>query len=79
MSFATLNATEDKSNINAEVVGFRDNKVLLMPLGEMSGVGPGNVVAATGSYLRLELAKDLIGRVIDGMGNPIDGKGRLNS
>lgn len=72
-----LYVTRSKKRINAEVVGFRENKVLLMPLGEMSGVGPGNTVVATGDYLKAGVGKDLIGRVIDGIGRPIDGKGEI--
>lgn len=63
-----------RKDINAEVVGFKDNKVLLMPLGDMSGVGPGNTVVATGDSLRVGVGEGLIGRVVDGLGNPIDGK-----
>lgn len=75
----TLNSSNNTKTIYAEVVGFRDNKVLLMPLGDMSGIGPGCVVNATGSYLKVGVGKQLIGRVIDGMGNPIDGKGDINA
>ncbi len=63
--------------INSEVVGFRDNKVLLMPLGDMNGIGPGSIVVATGSYLKVGVGSALLGRILDGMGNPIDGKGPL--
>ena len=63
--------------INAEVVGFRDNKVLLMPLGDMSGIGPGNLVVASNAVLKVGVGKSLAGRVMDGMGNPIDNKGPL--
>jgi flagellum-specific ATP synthase len=75
----TMNSSNNTKTIYAEVVGFRDNKVLLMPLGDMSGIGPGCVVNATGSYLKVGVGKQLIGRVIDGMGSPIDGKGDINS
>lgn len=64
----------DRKIINAEVVGFRENKVLLMPLGEMSGIGPGNTVIATGEYMKVGVGKGLVGRILDGLGNPIDGK-----
>lgn len=63
--------------VEAEVVGFKENKVLLMPLGEMGGVGPDSKVIATGSSLRVGVGESLIGRVIDGLGNPIDGKGNI--
>jgi len=60
--------------IKAEVVGFNNDKVLLMPLGEMIGIGPGNRVIATGEDLKVEVSNDLLGRIIDGLGNPIDGR-----
>jgi len=70
-----INSTKDKCKVNAEVVGFRDNKVLLMPLGEMNGLGPGSKVISSGERLKVGVGKSLLGRVIDGIGNPIDGKG----
>lgn len=73
-----LRAHKGKTVIYAEVVGFKDNKVLLMPLGDMGGIGPGNTVVATGTSLKVGVGKKLVGRVMDGMGNPIDGKGSLN-
>lgn len=69
-----LHASKGKRIIHAEVVGFKDNKVLLMPLGEMTGVGPGNLVVASDSVLKVGVGKNLIGRVLDGMGVPIDDK-----
>lgn len=63
----------------SEVVGFRDNRILLMPLGSMGGVGPGNVVEATGSPLSVKVGPQLLGRVLDGLGTPIDGKGAIES
>ena len=59
----------------AEVVGFRNHHLLLMPLGEMHGIHPGSEVIATGSPLRVGVGNNLKGRVIDGLGNPIDGLG----
>lgn len=61
-----------KNFITAEVIGFRDNVVVLMPFGEMSGIGPGSKVIATGSYLSVEVGDGLLGRVLDGLGKPID-------
>lgn len=74
-----LHTTKGNKTISAEVVGFRDNKVLLMPLGEMNGIGPGSTVVATGTTLKVNVGRDLIGRVIDGMGNPIDDKGNIET
>jgi len=59
--------------IQADVVGFRDNKVLLMPLGELSGVGPDNYVVCTGDTLRVPVGPAYLGRVLDAFGNPMDG------
>ena len=61
------------SSIQAEVVGFRDKNVLLMPYGTLSGVGPGSRVVSTNRTLRVPVSMDFRGRVLDGMGRPIDG------
>lgn len=61
----------------AEVVGFRDNFVLLMPFGDLEGINPGAVVRATGSVLRVPAGDQLLGRIIDGTGEPIDDKGPI--
>lgn len=45
-----------------------------MPLGEMSGIGPGSKVVATGHELHVDVGDNLLGRVLDGLGHPIDGK-----
>ena len=58
----------------AEGVGFRDNKVLLMPLNEIKGIAPGAEVITTGEPFYIEISDDIIGRVVDGLGKPIDGK-----
>jgi len=58
----------------AEVVGFRDNHILLMPLGSMSGIGPGSIVEATNKPITVSVSEQLLGRVLDGLGNPMDGK-----
>ncbi len=59
----------------AEVVGFRENRILLMPLGSLSGLAPGAEVIGTGNTMNVPLGKELLGRVIDGLGRPLDGKG----
>jgi flagellum-specific ATP synthase len=59
----------------AEVVGFRDDQVLLMPLGELRGVGPGSRVVALTREAHYPVGEGLLGRVVDGLGRPIDGKG----
>ena len=62
----------------AEVVGFRDNRVLLMPLGIMEGIKPGCEVVATRSVHHVEVGRGLLGRVLDGLGRPMDEKGPLD-
>ncbi len=57
----------------AEVVGFRDNRVLLMPLGDLHSVGPGCDVVATGNPLTVQVGSELLGKVLDGLGRPLDG------
>ncbi|MFM1650815.1 flagellar protein export ATPase FliI [Brevibacillus sp. B_LB10_24] len=57
----------------AEVVGFRDHKVLLMPLGELSAIGPGCDVVATGKPLSVKVGPEILGTVLDGLGRPLDG------
>ncbi|MCU0847811.1 MAG: flagellar protein export ATPase FliI [Spirochaetes bacterium] len=61
----------------AEVVGFNKNRVILMPIGEMKGVVPGAEVFAAGSALMVPVGDELLGRVINGVGRPIDGKGEI--
>jgi len=67
----------NRSPIPAEVVGFRDNRVLLMPLGDMGDIAHGNEVVATGRCLTVPVGQELLGRVLDGLGKPIDGKGSI--
>lgn len=61
----------------AEVVGFRGEKVLSMALGEMRGISPGSDIVASGEQLSIEVGDALLGRVIDGLGRPIDNFGPL--
>jgi flagellum-specific ATP synthase len=61
-----------KTKLLAEVVGFKDGGVLFMPMGNMGGVGPGNKVFSIGEALKVGVGEGLIGRVLDGLGNPID-------
>ncbi|MVO99159.1 flagellar protein export ATPase FliI [Paenibacillus lutrae] len=64
-----------KSNrpLMAEVVGFRGNKVILMPLGELEAIGPGCDVVGTGKPLSVQVGHELLGKVLDGLGQPLDG------
>jgi flagellum-specific ATP synthase len=60
--------------LSAEVVGFKSGRILLMPLGEMSGISPGCEIIATGEKLQVEVGPELLGRVLDGLGQPMDEK-----
>jgi flagellum-specific ATP synthase len=62
----------------AEVVGFRNNHLLLMPLGELHGIHPGSEVIALGHSLQVPVGESMKGRVIDGLGRPLDGLGPLD-
>ena len=66
-----------KKKILAEVVGFKEDRIILMPLGEMRGITPGSFVVSSGKDFSLEVGKGLVGRVLNGLGQPIDGKGGL--
>lgn len=63
----------------AEVVGFRRAKILLMPLGSMEGLQPGAIVINTGSAMKIKVGEQLLGRVLDGLGRPLDNLGEINS
>ena len=67
----------DMRKISAEVLGFRDDKVMMMPLEEMRGIGPGCPIVARQQRAVIPVGKGLLGRVIDGLGNPIDSKGPI--
>ncbi|NPV92050.1 MAG: flagellar protein export ATPase FliI [Firmicutes bacterium] len=61
----------------AEVVGFKNHSTLLMPLGEMEGISPGAEVTATGRSLRVKVGEQLTGRILSGLGEPMDGMGGI--
>ncbi len=63
--------------LGAEVVGFQGNEVLLMPLGSLEGIAPGSEVVPTGDCLKVKVGPQLLGRVLNGLGEPIDGKGPI--
>lgn len=64
----------EKPDVMAEVVGFKDNRVLLMPFEKVDGIGPGSVVENTGDVLKVKVGFELLGKVLDGLGRPIDGE-----
>src|SRR5512137_2224297 len=61
----------------AEVVGFNKNRVILMPIGDIKGIVPGADVIAAGTALMVPVGEELLGRVISGVGIPLDGKGDI--
>lgn len=63
--------------LDAEVVGFRDDRVLLMPLGDLREVGPGCDVISTNHPLEVGVGEALLGRILDGLGEPMDDRGPL--
>lgn len=62
----------------AEVVGFKNGKVLSIAIGEVHNISPACEIKASGKSFSVGVGKELLGRVIDGQGNPIDGKGEIN-
>jgi flagellum-specific ATP synthase len=66
-------------DIAAEVVGFSGSKVYLMPYSHIEGIYPGCYVRATGRMLRIAVGDGLIGRVVDGKGDPMDGHGKIKA
>ncbi len=65
--------------IYSEVVGFRKDCILLMPLGPIDGLKAGATVINTGSSMKVKVSNALLGRVLDGLGNPIDNKGEITA
>ncbi len=69
--------TSNRTALMAEVIGFRNNHMLLMPLGNMDGIQPDSTVRSVSHAFKAPVGKSLIGRVLNGLGEPIDGKGPL--
>ncbi len=72
-----VRSLDQASRLLAEVVGFRGDKVLLMPLGDLAGVSPRSSIMTYASHATGFVGEELLGRVIDGMGNPLDGRGPI--
>lgn len=69
--------TRDGRRVLAEVIGFRDNNLILLPLEHFEGLGPGDRVTARSTPRYITLGQNILGRVLDGLARPIDGKGPL--
>lgn len=67
----------NREPLAAEVVGFRGDQALALPLGELAGVAPASAVWRTGAALAMRCGDDLLGRAVDGLGTPIDGGAEL--
>ncbi|MCG8637769.1 MAG: FliI/YscN family ATPase [Desulfobacterales bacterium] len=65
--------------VKAEVVGFKEEKALFMPYGDIRGISLGSRILPVASSPMVGMSDDLLGRVVDGMGNPIDGKGHIRN
>ena len=70
---------DGEGRVLAEVVGFRGEWLLLMPLGEMRGIGPTSRLVMTGRQASVPVGTGLLGRVLDGLGTPIDGRGPIQA
>jgi len=71
--------TSDGNDIQAEVVGFNDKRVIVMPLGEMRGIEPGSRIVGINKQPTIQVGEAFLGRVIDGLGYPIDNKGMIRA
>lgn len=76
-SFCKIKNSHGKE-IEAEVIGFRDNKIIVMPYGDLFGVSPGSLIIESDYSPTIQVGEQLLGRVLNGMGEPIDGKGPLS-
>ncbi|MDR3089196.1 MAG: FliI/YscN family ATPase [Desulfobulbaceae bacterium] len=75
-SLCAINPPASAETVLAEVVGFKEGKVLLMPLGDLRGLGPGCLIRVIRDSATIRVGYNLLGRVIDGMEQPLDGQSR---
>jgi flagellum-specific ATP synthase len=78
-SVCAVYPTQGFEKFNAEVVGFKDRNVVLMPLGEMRGVGLGSRIVLERQIATIRVGPQLLGRVINGLGEPLDGLGPIET
>ncbi len=71
--------TKQNKSVLAEVVGFKDKKILLMPYGDIEGVGLGSIVEGFDYPLSVKVSDSLLGRVLNGLGEPMDHKGPIEA
>lgn len=72
-----VTSLSDEHSVLAEVMGFHERGVLLMPLGDLEGIHPGSAVEPMGRSFGVDVGPGLLGRVVNGLGHPIDGRGEL--
>ncbi len=73
-----VNAKTNES-VPGEAVGFKNNQILVMPFGDIRGIGPNSKIVPSSGQPFFRVGNELLGRSIDGMGNPIDGLGPINA
>ncbi len=66
-------STDHKSEVIAEVIGFRDGRLLLMPFEPLNGIGIGSTVENLNTVHSVKVGRNLLGKILDGLGNPMDG------
>lgn len=81
MSIGSLCCIKNGSgqNMQAEVIGFNDKRVIVMPFGEMRGIEPGSRIVDINKSPSIKVGEAYLSRVVDGLGNPIDGKGSIQA
>jgi flagellum-specific ATP synthase len=81
MSIGSLCSIRNGSgqDMQAEVIGFNDKRVIVMPFGEMRGIEPGSRIVDINKEPTIKVGEAYLGRVVDGLGNPIDGKGTIQA
>ncbi len=80
LSIGSLCAIKDSEGLNipAEVIGFKNKRLIIMPLGEVKGIKPGSRIVDSNKKPTVQVGDSYLGRVIDGLGIPIDGKGAVS-
>ncbi|NMC42952.1 MAG: FliI/YscN family ATPase [candidate division Zixibacteria bacterium] len=76
-SLCRIEPADGSAPVLAEVVGFKEKTIFLMPLDTLEGITPGSIVVTSGEQLRVPVGAALIGRTVNGLGQPIDDKGPI--
>ena len=81
MSIGSLCCIKNSSgqSMQAEVIGFNDKRVIVMPFGEMRGIEPGSRIVDINKNPSIKVGEAYLGRIVDGLGNPIDGNGSIQT